>query len=371
MTDAQGGGVVSEVDFNMRALDFLRRVRDENPPSDETITLGAELVAWADEHSKPSHVIAYRYFYLQALQGAGRVDESMVEFPRLLSYSDLHPADDGGHYALTAYKWMVYNAWKFPQVTRGQIEAMMLDFEARLLRMGLSLRPAHHARMDRAVALDNREEAATYFRKWQAAPRDNVSDCPVCELHNRIEYMVFLEKDEEAIRLAKPLLSGRRECASVPDKTYGVLLTPMLRLGRCEEALDLHYQGYRRIAGTRRYVDAAAEHISFLVRIGEMEEATRVFESFLPLALEITMPSKKFSFMLAGWLLLDRLRVEESNVARLMLPAAFDGYRSEAGYDLETLTGWFREQTESLARSFDERDETDVYSRRVSRPTIR
>lgn len=113
-------------------------------------------------------------------------------------------------------------------------------------------------------------------------------------------------------------------------------------------------------------MDAAAEHITFLARVGELEEATSVFESFLPLALENTTPSKRFSFMLAGWLLLDTLRAPESTHAKLNLPASFDGYRSEAGYDLEALTSWFRDQTQRLARSFDARDETDVYTRRVS-----
>lgn len=374
MTDAQGSRIESEADFNEKALDFLRRLRDENAPSDETVTMGAELVAWAEEQGQTSRVIPFRYFHLQALQSAGRIDESMVEFPKLLSYCDRHPDDDEGHYGLTAYKWMVYNARKFPQVTKRQIEAMLLDFEARLRRAGLSLRPAHHARMDWAVALEKRDEAAVHFREWQAAPRDNLSDCPVCEMHNRVEYLIFRGRDEEAVESAQPLLTGGKECTSVPDKTYGILLSPMLRLGRDREALDLHHQGYRRLAGKRRYIDAAAEHITFLARVGELDEAISVFESFLPLALETTTPSKRLSFMLAAWLLLDTLRTSESNIAKLNLPSTFDGYRSERSYDLrsergsdlEALTGWFRDQTQRLARSFDARDETDVYSRRVS-----
>jgi tetratricopeptide (TPR) repeat protein len=365
VTEAGGGVDEPAADFNARALNFLRRVRDENPPSDETVALGAEVVALAEEQGASSQVIAFRYFHLQALLGAGRMDEAMVAFPKLLSYGDRHPNDDNAHYALTAYKWMVYNARQFPQVTKAQVESMLQDFETRVRREGLSLRPAHHARMDWAVALERREEAAAHFRKWQAAPRDQLSDCPVCELHNRVEYLVFLGKDEEAVGSAKHLLTGRRECTSVPDKTFGILLSPLLRLGRREEALDLHQQGYRRVAGKRRYVDAAAEHLTFLVRAGELGEAVRVFESFLPLALEIKSPSKRFSFMLAGWLLLDRLRASEHDAAALRLPAAFDGRRFEGGYDLEALIRQFSDETKKLARSFDDRDGTKTHAGRI------
>lgn len=366
MTAAGGGADEPAADFNTRALNFLRRIRMENPPSDETVALGAELVAMAEEEGAPSSVITYRYFHLQALLGAGRMDEALVDFPKLLSYSDRHPDEDNSHFALTAYKWMVNNARRFPQVTKAQIESMLLDFEARVRREGLSLRPAHHARMEWAMESERREEASAHFRKWQAAPRDQLSDCPVCELHNRVEYLVFLEKDEEAVASANPLLSGGRECTSVPDKTYGLLLTPLLRLGRREEALDLHHEGYRRIAGKRRYVDTASEHLTFLVRAGELEEAVRVFESFLPLALEITTPSKRFGFMLAGWLLLESLRASGRDAAGLRLPAAFDAHRSERGYDLEALIRELSGETEKLARSFDERDGTKTHAGRIS-----
>lgn len=364
MTEVTGGE--STTDFDTRARDFLTRLWHENPPSDETVALGAELAALAEGLGPPSRVIAFRYYHIKALQGAGRMDEALVEFPRLLSYSDRHPDDDGGHLALTAYKWMVNNAWKFPQVAKAQVEEMLLDFETRLRRRGFSLRPAHHARMDWAVALGKREEASIHCREWQAAPRDHLSDCPVCELHNRIEYLIFLGQDENAVSLGLAFLGGGRECTAVPDKTYGLLLTPLLRLERVEEALDLHHEGYRRISGTRRYIDVAADHITFLVRAGETEDAVRVFESFLPLALETTLPWKNLGFHLAGWLLLDVLRASESSTAELKLPAPFDSFRREGGYDLEAVEGWFRDRTLELARRFDERDGTDAYSQRVT-----
>lgn len=150
-----------------------------------------------------------------------------------------------------------------------------------------------------------------------------------------------------------------------------MLLAPLLRLGRREEAMNLHWQGYRRVAGKRQYIDAAARHLTFLTEAGELSEAARVFGLFLPLALENTPPLYRFTFLLAGWLFLERRRAAGADDAVLKLPATFNRLRSATGYDLDALRGWFRDHTWELARSFDERDETDAHSRRVASAVAR
>ena len=366
MTDQTDGRRNLSDDFRDRVLEVLLRIKAEDPATDETVQLAGEVAASAEGRETPYWVITLKYFHLSALQGAGRIDDAMVEFPKLLAYCDQHPGEDTGNYLLTVYKWMVYNARLFPHVSKGQLESLMRDFEGRLRREGLSLRPLHQARMNWAVARGRAEEAARHFREWQAAPRGGVSDCPACELNDRVEYLTTLRRDAEAVSAAAPLLAGELKCSSVPDRTYGALLAPLHRLGRHDDALDLHRQGFGRIVGKMRYVDTAAEHITYLTKKGELDEAARVFEPFLPLALETTTPLKKFDFLLAGWLLLDRMRAAESDSAGLNLPASFDAHRRQDSYDLESLAGWFRSKTLELAERFDARDETDAYSRRIA-----
>jgi hypothetical protein len=349
-------------------LVVLMRLNDEDPPSDDTVNLAAETAAAAKELETPYWVITMKYFHLAALQAAGRIFDVMVEFPMFLSYCDQHPNEDKGHYLLTVYKWMLFYARLFPHVSKAKIEGLMRDFDARMRRAGLSLRPLYQARMNWALSCGHTEEAARHFVEWQAAPRDAVSDCPACELHDRVNYLAYLERDEEAVGAAAPLLEGALKCVSVPDRTYGVLLAPLHRLGRREEAMNLHAQGDRRIAGKRRYVEAAAEHLTFLTNAGELEEAVRVFEAFLPLVRETktpTPPWAKFTFMLAGSRMLRRLGESNSTAIEFRLPSSFDGPRPEGVCDLTALEEWFREQALEMARSFDERDGTDFHARRV------
>lgn len=366
MSDEKDGRKELSDDFRDRVLEVLRRLRDEDPPTAETIQFARDVAAAAEGRETPYWVIALKYFYLSALQGAGHIDEAMVVFLHFRLYCDRHPGEDTGNYLLIVYKWMVYNARLFPKVSKSELESLMQDFEARLRREGLSLRPLHQARMDWAVVRGRAEEAARHFREWQAAPRGAVSDCPACELNDRVEYLISLRRDEEAVSAAAPLLAGELKCSSVPERTYGALLAPLLRLGRLDESLALQHKGFGRIAGKMRYVDTAAEHITYLTKKGELDEATRVFESFLPLALETTTPLKKLDFLLSAWLLLDRLRAAGADTAGLNLPAFFHVHRRQNGYDLESLMGWFREETLGLAGSFDARDETDAYSQRIA-----
>lgn len=366
MTGLRGDGVDSADDFKDRVIEVLMRLKAEDPPTEETVRMTAEVAAAAEGRETPYWIITMKYFHLSTLQMAGRIDEAMVEFPKLLSYCDGHPGEDKGNLLLTVYKWMVYNARLFPQVSKERIEGLMRDFEARLRRQGLSLRPLHQARMDWAMVRGRAEEAALHFREWQAAPRDGVSDCPACELNDRVEYLAFLGQDGQAVGAARPLLAGELKCNSVPDRTYGALLASLFRLGKRDEALDVHSQGSSRIEGKMRYVDSAAEHVTFLVKVGEVDEASRVFQSFLPLALGDATPLRRFKFLLAGWLLLDRLHAAGSGGAGLNLPASFDALRRQGGYDLDSLKAWFRSKTLELAEAFDARDETDAYSGRIA-----
>lgn len=366
MTDLADGGHAPPGGFKDRVQEVLMRLKAEDPATGETVRMAAEVAASAEEEESPYWAITMKYFYLSALQSAGRIDEAMMEFPKFLSYYDRNPGGNEDIHLLTAYKWVLYDARLFPQISKEKIKGLMSDFEGRLRRAGRSLRPLHQAQMNWAVTRGHAEEAARHFIEWQAAQRDSVSDCPACELHDRVGYLVHLGQDDEAIRAAAPLLKGDLKCSSVPDRTYGALLTPLLRIGRREEAVDLHWLGHRRIAGKRRYVDAAAQHLAFLVKAGELEEATRLFESFVPLALEATTPFYRFTFLLSGWLLLERLCAAGSNAAGLNLPASLGGVPSGMGYDLHALRDWFRNRTQELAQSFDERDETDAHSRKVA-----
>ena len=367
MTEPTQDGAGPSDDFRDRVLEVLKLLKAEDPPTDKTVELAAEVAKLAEVSETPRWVITMKYFHLSALQGAGRILEAIVEFPKFRAYCDLHPGVDEGHLLLTVHKWMLYNTRLFPTIPKAAIEADMQDFEGRLWREGLSLRPLHQARMNWAQSRGHAEDAALHFREWQAAPRDRVSDCPACELNDRVEYLVFLGQDNQAVSAAEPLLAGELKCTSVPDRTYGALLEPLLRLGRLEEALDLNHEGYRRIAGKRLYVDTAAEHIIFLTRAGQLEEAAKVFQSFVPLALEDTTPPlKRFRFLLAGWLLLDGLRAAGSVLTELNLPALLTAFGRQGVSDLESLVGWLRSEVTGLAQSFDTRDETDAYSRRVA-----
>ena len=83
-------------------------------------------------------------------------------------------------------------------------------------------------------------------------------------------------EDAEAVSLAAPIIQGRLRCGSIPKITFGNLLLPLVRLGRLDEAVSLHLQGYRLIArGSKGYISSVADHFTFLNVTENFDRAPR------------------------------------------------------------------------------------------------
>ncbi|HLL14727.1 MAG TPA: hypothetical protein VK388_06665 [Pyrinomonadaceae bacterium] len=297
----------------------------------------------------------------------GAPEKALVAFSWMLAQYDR--GGQGEVVELTVlwqYKWILDSIANFPQIGKAQILEMLDDMAARYRRAGYSLRPNYLMRY-RLYKFWDEAEAARYFHKGHETPRDDMSDCRTCELNDVVGFALREGDDARAVELASPILEGRMRCASIPKTTFAKLLLPLVRLGRMDEAENLHREGYRLVAlAAKGSLSSAAEHLEFLVVTENFDRAVRIFERHLADAYAVADAASKFDYYLASWFLLERLGERGRATLKLQrVPRSLPVYEESGTYTVARLAAWFLEQCETLAARFDARNESDYYMRSI------
>jgi hypothetical protein len=307
-----------------------------------------------------------RTLLINAATFGGAPEKALVAYSWCLAQYDGGREQEIDEWTLLwMYKWILTNITSFPQISKAQIEEMLDDMAARYRRAGYSLRPNYMLR-NRIYKFWDEAKAAEFFHKAQETYRDTASDCAACELDDSVSFALRQQDDAEAARLAVPIIQGRLRCGSIPKITFANLLLPLLRLGRMDEAVSLHLQGYRLVGRAGKgYVSSVADHITFLAVTENLDRAVRIFEKHLADASALADLASKFDYYIAAWFLLDELRGRGRETLKLRLPRPLEVYEESETYQTTLLAGWFLRQAQTLAARFDARNESDYYTRRI------
>jgi len=334
---------------------------------DTKVALLEEAVRLADICGDFTLASTARELLIHAATFGGAPEKALVAYSWQLAQYDRRPQDMDEWNILWQYKWILDSIANFPQIGKAQILEMLDDMAARYRRAGYSLRPNYLMR-HRLYKFWDEAEGARYFHKGRATPRDTMSDCLACELNDVVSFAIREGDDARAVDSALPIIQGRMRCASIPRNTFAHLLLPLVRLGRLDEAVDLHLQGYRLVASAPKgALSNAAEHLEFLVVTENFDRAVSIFEKHLADASTIADAATQFDYYLASWFLLDQLpeRGRGRTTLKLRLPRALPAYVEEGVYSTAGLAAWFLEQCEALAARFDARNESDYYTRSI------
>lgn len=307
-----------------------------------------------------------RDLLINAATFGGAPEKAIVAYSWCLAQYDQRHAQGMDEWRLLwMYKWILTNIASFPQISKAQIEEMLDDMAARYVRAGFSLRPNYMLR-NRIYRFWDEEKAADFFYKAQETYRDSASDCAACELDDAVSFALRQQDDAEAARLAVPIIQGRLRCGSIPKITFATLLLPLLRLGRTDEAVSLHLQGYRLVARNGKgYVSSVADHLTFLAVTENFDRAVRIFEKHLADACSLADLASKFDYYEASWFLLDNLQESGRETLKLRLPRPLEVYDESGTYQTAHLAAWFLRQVQTLAARFDARNESDCYTRGI------
>jgi len=340
----------------------------EAPPGPSKVSLWETAVARADAASAPTAVrMGFREELVDAAvsDGVRQYDRAFGPWATLLAEADRDPEADwiDWHDLLWKYKWLSDSTGEYAAIPREKILAVIDDFAARAEAHGYSSRPAENYRATNLWLLGEEAGAAEAMRRFEAARRDSLSDCHACEAARAVEFAVHAGDDAGAVKRFAPLAGGRLACAEEPENTHGLLLAPLIRLNRPEDAAERHRIGLNGLRRFPHFVSRAADHLDYLTRTGDLAAGDRIFKRFVR-AVPTVSDLGRWRFLGAAATFLTARAAESDRPKRYPLPHG--GPIPDAGESVRPseLVPQFKAAADAIEARFNARNGNDAFTRR-------
>ncbi|MFC0027931.1 tetratricopeptide repeat protein [Micromonospora chaiyaphumensis] len=239
----------------------------------------------------------------------GDPTRAFLAFSWCLSVFDKQPEVVGRQYAhslLWDFKWIVWALPQFPDIPLDRTMAVLDDMQRRYQLAGHSLHAVHQHRWLVAHHVGDMSAAQESYDRMLTAKRDTMSDCSACVPSGQVRHLTSLGRFEEAITVGEPFKRGG--CSEQPQWMLSELLTPYLRTGRFDEAVEAHRDGYRRIRDDRHHLDNLAQHVLFCGLTGNEPRGLELVERHLNWLERPSSPYAAMEFAASAALVLGRLR---------------------------------------------------------------
>ncbi|UYQ64638.1 tetratricopeptide repeat protein [Streptomyces peucetius] len=293
--------------------DALRQALNDNyaqPEGPERNARAERLFAEIEQLGDTSLVIDGLDHLMQVYNYSSEADKMFVPFARLLRMWDDRPEDFGGrqvHSLFWMFKWVSSGMIDQPHIPLASIEKWQAEMEHRYRLAGHSERAVRQGELRIARHLGDMERAQRAYDAWQAADRDDKSDCHACELHAQGSWQAHRGDDEGALVSWRPVLESEFTCAHEPHAVLSASLLPLLRLGRAEEARANHLRGYRLVRTKESMRSATARHVEFCALTGNEARGLEILAERPAYFTDTGEPSSLLSYLEVTALLTDRL----------------------------------------------------------------
>jgi tetratricopeptide (TPR) repeat protein len=283
---------------------------NEMPYGSGQIAVFDELLRQVDEVGDPELAFTARLLGCSAYIYGGEPAKAFVTFSWCVSDFDNNPGPHHSrhtHRLLWLFKNMVSILTKFPQVPLERTRAVLDDMERRYREGGHSLQAVHKHRYRVAEHVGRADEAAEWFERWQATPRDELSDCAGCDPTSVASYLNDRGRYAESIALAEPVLAGRLTCTEQPQGILSNLMVAYLRTGEPGKAADAHRRAYRLQRTRLADLWNIGSHIAFCARTGNEHRGLEILQRHVDWLEKAPSPGAEMFFAADAALLLRRL----------------------------------------------------------------
>ena len=356
---------MTEQDWREQVRGLLESAESLEPGEHKVMTL-EEAARLADAHGDIVRGFDIRDALIDAATFGGFPDKALVAFAWCRSQQQRDPVRLGNS-MLWKQKWVVGRLTDFPHIGRAHIERAIDDFEQCCEKEGRGRRSVSKLRYKAARDMGDTSRTEALWTRWLETPRDTLTDCRACELHDELDHPLDQGDHARAMERAKALLEGRVSCAEVPHLTLGRVLYALFTLGRLEQARASHLQGYSLVRNNREFLGTVGEHLEFLALTGNVDPGLRLLERHVGWALTHASHRYRFTFHTAALALLDQVLAGGRERVALALPRALPLEATDGTYDTRALRGWFEAQAEGIARTFDARNGTERYRQLLAR----
>ncbi|MFI9343798.1 tetratricopeptide repeat protein [Streptomyces sp. NPDC052773] len=345
-------------------IDALRRALAENAARPEGPARNAraeQLLAAAERLDEPLAVIEALGHQLTVYNYSSEKAKMFVPFARLLRMWDERPEDFDAqetHSLHWVFKWMTTGMLVQPHIPLASIEKWLAEMERRYRLAGHSERAVRSAEFHVAAHVGDVPRAERAYAAWLAADRDSMADCHACELDGQGWWQAERGRDEEALRLWRPVLEDEFSCAHEPHAVLASSLLPLVRLGRLDEARAHHLRGFRLVRTMESMRGAYAEHVEFCALTGNEARGLELLAERPAYFTDDGQPRSRMDFLSVVALLMDRLTALGLGDRQVPGPAG-------RAWTARELAVHARAEALALAARFDERNGTSYVSEHV------
>lgn len=316
----------------------------------------------ADKAAEHYWRIYFRYEFIKESVFHDDNFKAIIMFPALLQIFDEHPEleDDTYDDVMTAFKWILENLPDYYQISRQEIESYYEEYEKRCKKYGYSLRVANMKKSLFYLTTDM-EAARSAYQAFRECRRDSNSDCEACEINYDMRMALECGDEAEALRVAQPLLDGSRRCGEVPHMTYALLTKYYLYQGNLSEAQYYGKLCERYIGSDPRFL-AESGYLLELYSVLRPAYGWKLFKRSIEHFVECRNPMMRMTFARGARRLLERVAGEtEYTSSPLISPLGLE--RTEEGYRVADLIGYFGNLAEEQSALLDRRNGTDYYAK--------
>ncbi|MFB9838385.1 hypothetical protein, partial [Actinoallomurus acaciae] len=238
-------------------------------------------------------------------------DKAFPLFSRCLSEYDARPGEFGpeADYALRDwYAHIAQSMAEFPEIGLAQIYGAFEDMERRFRAGGHNLRKVHDARRWVAQLAGDWPEEERCYRQWKAAGGPNPDS--VWDFEAEIERLVLRGDDasaERALAMAGPVLAGEVTFIEPPAPIQCLMLVPLARAGRFEEAAKAFHRARRAMYQDVYRFEYGGMKVEFCALTGNEDTGLSALREHLGGYPTLNRPNGKMEFATAGAVLLRRL----------------------------------------------------------------
>lgn len=328
---------------------------NEVPAGAAQVAAAEQVLVLAQRTGRFTDELTARIALAQAYYFVPEPPENFVQFVWLRRALDHPECTDESQRAEICWmmKWAMDRMTTMPGVTLEAISELIDDIEAVYRREGFQLRPVISARIALARARGDNATADRLMALWQSTPRDEMSDCHACEIHDQANQYAYSDL-QRALETAAPVLDGEYWCGHEPERILADVTLWLEEAGQLDEAVAAHRRGWPMVRHNPLLMTSVATHLVALTRLGNVERALPQLLARMSWADEPTDARSQLDWFTATAFVL------EVAIATGLAP---ERVRSVPTADVATD---FRERAHALAAQFDARNGSAVVSNRVT-----
>ncbi len=333
----------------------------EMPYGPAQIALIEQVVQHADAGHHTGLGFDARMLATSAYLYGGEPGRSFVPFSWCLAEYDRDPGRRSAydHHALLWYFKNVVGALiSFPEISLHRTYHVLDDMERRYREAGHSMHAVYEYRHRVAAHVGDTAAADGWYARWSSAPRDELSDCAGCDPTSKVHHLTNRGRDEEAVAIAEPVLTGRLDCVEQPQSILTSLLLPYLRTGRLEQAAEAHRRAYRLLRPHLRNLDSVGVHARFCALTGNETRGLEIVQRHLDWLDRAPSPYDAMEFAADAAYVLRRLTALGHGELTVL--------RHSTEIEVAQLADELAGTAEALAAQFDERNGTAYQSGRIA-----